>query len=71
MHHVVLLDVLRGVVRRAVEDQITGLHLFEGEVDRQCVVLVGLVSSSKHKTKLVAQVVHGSSHQGTAVEKEG
>ena len=71
MHHVVLLlSALFVEVDAAVEDQITRLHLFELEVDRQRVILVGLVPTVKFEAKILTQIVHDLAHKGAAVEED-
>ena len=65
-----LLSALFVEVDTAVEDQITRLHLFELEVDRQRVILVGLVPTVKFEAKILTQIVHDLAHKGAAVEED-
>ena len=71
MDHVMLLTSTCLIeVSCTVENQITGLKLFKCKIDRQRVILVSLIPMIECKTKIISQVVHYLSYQGTAVEKE-
>ena len=71
VHHMVLLLPTLGVeVDSAVEDQISGLQLLKGEVDRKRVVLVGLVPAIQLESEVFPQVVDHLTNQGAAVEEE-
>lgn len=67
VHHVMLLDVLWVVVLGWVENDISRLHLTLLQLDRQRVVLVGLIAASERKPELVPQVVNPTRNEGTAV----
>ena len=71
MNHVVfLLPAFLVVVNGTVEDQVSRLELFEWYIDRQSVVLVGLVPAIQFKAKVIPKVVDNLSYKGTAVEED-
>lgn len=69
MHHVVLLlPALFIVVYGRVEDEVTGLHFLEFQIDRQSVILIGLIPTIELETEIFAQVVHYLPDEPAAVK---
>ena len=60
MHHVVLLNMHRLVVVRAVKYQVPRPELLLFQSDWQCVKLIGLISSTQRETKFYPQVADGA-----------
>ena len=71
MHHAMLLSAqLRVVVNGTVEDQITGLHLFERHIDWKRVILVSLVPSIQFESEVFSQVENYLADERAAVKKD-
>lgn len=60
MHHVVLLNMHRLVVVRAVKYQVPRPKLLLFQSDWQCVKLIGLISSTQRETKFYPQIADGA-----------
>ena len=60
MHHVVFLNMHRLVVVRAVKYQVPRPELLLFQGDRQCIKLIGLISSTQCEAKFYPQVADGA-----------
>ena len=70
MDHVMLLSSeLSVVVGPRAEDKIAWLQIFKLQLNRQRIKLVSLVPSVQLKAKLVTQIVHNLTYEGTTVEE--
>jgi len=70
MNHIMLLrSTLRIIVGSAVEDEVTRLHLLEGQISWQCIELVGLVPAIQLEPKVLPQVVHDLAHKCAAIQE--
>ena len=68
VHQVMPLNLFRFEVLGAVEDQVSGFHLFELQFYRKCVKLIGLITEAQFKSKVLAQIVDSFSDQTTTVK---
>jgi len=52
--HIVLLNVLGAIVLCTIENYIPRLHLMKLEFDRQCIILVSLITWTKLETEFIS-----------------